>query len=384
MQGKSTQPGIQGLKLLLGCLTVVLLCTGCSHPSPYRVGDRVVAISYASLTIDGKKVGNAIEGESLTVLEVSGDQIRIEGSGRGWLDAKFVVSVEHAFDYYTQRLQQKPDDSFLFSLSFRAEGALKEKKYDRAIADYTDLIRLQPKHAFYWCDRGFARMKKGDSDGAIEDFTAAVNLDRNNPKFFSGRAYAREEKKDYDGAIADMDKAIGLNPKRSIYYRIRGELRLKNEDYNGAIADFNDAIQFDPKSGRNFVARALARSKLEDYDGASQDLNKGIQLDPDEPVAYRRLARLMSTCPDAKYRNGDKAVQYATRAIQLRGDQGNNDGTYLGTLAAAYAEVGNFDEAVKWQTKANESYSPEQKKKWGFLLDLYKSHKPYRDEIKKK
>ena len=52
----------------------------------------------------------------------------------------------------------------------------------------------------------------------------------------------------------------------------------------------------------------------------------------------------------------------------------------MATLAAAHAEAGNFEDAVKWEEKARALYSPEMKAKWAFLLELYKEGKPYRQD----
>jgi hypothetical protein len=54
------------------------------------------------------------------------------------------------------------------------------------------------------------------------------------------------------------------------------------------------------------------------------------------------------------------------------------DGNKLDTLAAAHAEVSDFDKAVEWQEKANRPYSKEEKNEWGKLLDRYRARKPYR------
>ena len=57
----------------------------------------------------------------------------------------------------------------------------------------------------------------------------------------------------------------------------------------------------------------------------------------------------MATCPEAKYRDGGKAVESATRACELTKWKSSE---FLNTLAAAYAESGDFDAAVTWQTRA--------------------------------
>ena len=55
----------------------------------------------------------------------------------------------------------------------------------------------------------------------------------------------------------------------------------------------------------------------------------------------------------------------------------------LCTLAAAYVETGEFDEAIKWQKKALDlphGYDKEEKKRAKDRLKLYEEHKLYRSE----
>ena len=85
----------------------------------------------------------------------------------------------------------------------------------------------------------------------------------------------------------------------------------------------------------------------------------------------------MATCSDAKIRDGKKAVELATRACEL--SQWNN-ASYHDTLAASYAESGEFDKAVEWQEKANKLYTnPDDMKKGEDWLRLYKEKKAYRE-----
>ena len=92
------------------------------------------------------------------------------------------------------------------------------------------------------------------------------------------------------------------------------------------------------------------------------------------------MAWLKATAIDAKYRDGKAAVESAKKAMELAGP--NPAWNYHGTLAAAYAEAGDFDKAVAEQTKALESkdIDKDERAKMEKRLELYKAKKPYRDE----
>ncbi len=76
-------------------------------------------------------------------------------------------------------------------------------------------------------------------------------------------------------------------------------------------------------------------------------------------------------------RDGKRAVESATKACEL---SEYTDAFHLGTLAAAYAEAGDFEAAVKWQAKANSLYSaPGDQEKGQGRLKRYHERKPYRE-----
>jgi tetratricopeptide (TPR) repeat protein len=81
---------------------------------------------------------------------------------------------------------------------------------DGKIADYSEVIRLNPQYAKAYCNRGLARYNKGDLDGAIADYDEALRLDPQFDIAYYNRAFARADQKDYMGAVADGQKAIDL------------------------------------------------------------------------------------------------------------------------------------------------------------------------------
>jgi hypothetical protein len=99
-----------------------------------------------------------------------------------------------------------------------------------------------------------------------------------------------------------------------------------------------------------------------------------------KPITLNDLAWLLATDPHAEIRRGAEAVQLADRACALTRDQ---EPVFLGTLAAAYAETGDFDKAVLVGQKAHDLALAQGLKASAEtnlqLVALYRAHKPFRE-----
>ncbi len=262
----------------------------------------------------------------------------------------------------------------------RGDAWRSKGEYDKAISDYDEAIRLDPKDALAYNNRGTAWYLKKDYDKAISDYDEAIRLDPQYAAPWNNRGNAWQDKKEYDKAISDYDGAIRLDPKFADAYNNRGIACSAKEEYDKAISDYNEVVRLDPKRSATYNLRGLAWEHKKEYDIAISDYDEAIRLDPKYVNPWNGRAWLEATCPDAKYRDGKKAVDDATKACELTGWKHAN---HLDTLAAAYAESGDFDAAVKWQTKARDMASEKQKADFQSRLDLYKAHKPCREEPKK-
>src|ERR1700719_1231093 len=112
--------------------------------------------------------------------------------------------------------------SDLATLYYNRGRTYKDEKhdYDRAIADLSESIRLDPDAACFTC-RGNAYKAKGEYDRAIADFNEAIRLDPKNADAYDGRGDAYKAKGDNDRAITDYGEAIRLDPKNATFLNDR-------------------------------------------------------------------------------------------------------------------------------------------------------------------
>jgi tetratricopeptide (TPR) repeat protein len=185
--------------------------------------------------------------------------------------------------------------------------------------------------------------------------------------------------KDYDNALKDYDKAIGLGYKTANAFNNRGAARSNMNDEDNAIKDYTEAIGLDAKYALAFRNRGNSWYRRKEYAKAVKDFDEAGRLDPKDDRAFERKAWVLATCPDAKVRDGKRAVVAATTACKLNDWKKADD---LDTLAAAYAEEGDFANAVKWEEKALEDKDFARQNANGAprRLQLYKDHKPCRVE----
>ncbi len=126
-----------------------------------------------------------------------------------------------------------------------------------------------------------------------------------------------------------------------------------------------------------FHNRGFAWQRKKEYEKALVDFERAIRIDPTDVGALNDGAWLMATCPDAKLRDGGKAVVSATAACQL---SKWNDSEHIATLAAACAEATDFAAAVKWQLRAIELLADEtEKDEHQLRLELYRAKKPFHE-----
>ena len=142
----------------------------------------------------------------------------------------------------------------------------------------------------------------------------------------------------------------GLQPTLALMEE--GLAAVRSGRHDDAVAHFTKVI--DAGGGPDVLAaaltnRGLVEGRRGEWERAIEDYHEAIRLQPKLVNAHNNLAWLLATCPVDALRNGQEAVEHATWACNATSWSTPN---CLGTLAAAYAEVGDFDQAVRWHEHA--------------------------------
>jgi tetratricopeptide (TPR) repeat protein len=295
------------------------------------------------------------------------------------------VAWHHKGDYdnaisdYDKALELHPH--YAEALNNRGVAWAYKGDYDKAISDCTEAVKINPLYANAYNNRGYAWQQKGDLDKAIADYSEALGIDEQYVQAYHSRGFAWAGKGDYDRAIADYDKALEIRPRYADVYGKRGTAWAHKGDLDKAIADYTEAVEIDPEFEEVYYNRAVVWNRKGNCDKAIADFTQALKINPDYSEAYNQLARTLAMCPDAKHRNGAKAVKYANKALELSLKAG-----YLDTLAAAYAEQGQFEDATREQEKAidllaGKGGTEKRLAAYRERLKSYKEHKTWRQTL---
>ena len=216
---------------------------------------------------------------------------------------------------------------------------------DRAIAEYIEAIRLDPKFAQAYSSRGLAYDHKGDLGHADPDYNEAIRLDPKYAQAYFNRGNAYYQKGDDDRAIADYNEAIRLTPKYAYAYNNRGTAYDHKGDADRAIADYNEAIRLDPKFAQAYSNRGLAYYQKGDFDRAIANYGEAIRLDPKYAYAYNNRGNVYYQKHDENRAIADysEAIRLDPKYAQAYFNRGIAN-LYAGWLPKALADLGQSSE----------------------------------------
>jgi tetratricopeptide (TPR) repeat protein len=290
------------------------------------------------------------------------------------------------------------------------------KNLDEAEAVLNEAIELSPQSALPYLHRGRVRAEKKDFKAAIEDFTKSLELNPDNVGALIYRARAHQLAGDKKQAREDLDTALKSRPGLTAALELRGVLAATSGDIQQATADFEQLLQVAPdntelltqlgvlySAGKRpraaiekFTAalekdkdifhalrgRADANLSIGEHAKAIEDFEAALKSSADAKVKedsglFNNFAWVLATSPEDSLRDGKRAIELATKACELTDYK---EAHILSTLAAAYAESGQWDDALKWSKKAVEIGDGSVKEQLKQELASYEAKKPWREK----
>jgi protein O-mannosyl-transferase len=232
-------------------------------------------------------------------------------------------------------------------------------------------------------------MERGQLDDALSYFQRALAFrSRSEHRHYNlslalihdstGNVLARKGR--LDDAIAHFRQAIELRPDFPDAHYNLGTALFQQGDLDDAIAEWRTTLSIHPYDagahtslGNALVQQGSLREAVDHYE-------KALQAEPDSILPLNNLAWVMSTGPDDSLRNNEIAVQLATKANELSKE---TNPIFIRTLAAAYAQAGQFEKAIETARRALEQANAQGMRDLAVQIqeeaDLYQRRTPLRD-----
>jgi len=185
--------------------------------------------------------------------------------------------------------------------------------------------------------------------------------------------------------------ALGVTHNNVLVHFLLGKTLMDEGRVQESIPQLNAALQVTPwfpmemtgwfyeiqyELGVGYAKQGKIQEAIDHY-------NKAIRCNPNRPEAINNLAWLLATGSNAKFRNGAEAVRLAINACEMTHYHAT---AYIGTLAAAYAEAGQYDDAIKTAktaiTMAREAGETNLLEENLRLLEVYSAEHPYHETTK--
>jgi tetratricopeptide (TPR) repeat protein len=282
--------------------------------------------------------------------------------------------LERAATQFEQSLRIRPD----FPPAHNNLGLVLTQRGDlpRAIEHLERAVALEPGYAEAHNNLGAALQRQGKIARAAEQFERAVSLDPNHAEAHNNLGVILEHRRDPVRAAEHYDRALRIDPDFAEAHSNLGNVLLGRGDLAGARARYESALAVRPDfaEAHNNLGFVLARQG--DLRGAVSHYRSALEIRPALFQAASGLAWILATSADATLRDGNEALAWAEHCAEATSYR---DAACLETLAAAHAELGDFEPAIRWQGRAVDLVPADRNADLRARLDLYRTRRPYRE-----
>jgi tetratricopeptide (TPR) repeat protein len=261
--------------------------------------------------------------------------------------------VDAAVEQYQQALKLDPRQT----QALNSLGAALHRlgRLDEAMEQYRKVVQLKPDFAPAHNNLAAVYQRQAKWELASQHYAEAIRL---RPRFspaYNNLSVVRRKQGRLDEAAECCLKALEINPEYAEAQFNLGLVRSAQQRGEEATAAFRESIRIDPDYGPAYYGLGLELERQGNVDHAAAQFREAMKHRGTPLSAACRLAWIHATARDAALRNGHLSLQLARQCAEATRF---SDAETLSTLAAAYAESGDFDEAVKWQTQALQLAAP--------------------------
>lgn len=283
-----------------------------------------------------------------------------------------------------------------------------EERFEDAIGVCEEYIQRYPGKPDGYSQRGFVHYHADDLQAAKSDFEKALERDQHCGNALLGTALCLLQEGELQSSLELFQQASLRGESRgsaSYWYAFvsllvgeveqaqQGAVRAaKHPEFfhvsHGLLAKialfeqrYRDVLthaQFAAPEGEVdadvAILHAIGEYKLGRHQSALRDIEMACEQEPDNASGWATFSWFLSTCPDDSIRDGNRALELAMLANRIE-----DNSTAWSSIAAAQAELGNFERAVEWAQKAAEQTGEFRKDEMQTRLKTYQAGEPFRD-----
>ncbi len=230
--------------------------------------------------------------------------------------------------------------------------AMNRGNWRSAIRHSSRALLIKPHDADILGMRGVAQLSLGNYERAIADLSQALQLQPTADTYIN-RAIAYRDAGEFEQSIVDCDEALKLRPQDISIYIEKAQTYRKSGDFNEAIVHFKSALKHDNEPSY-YVQLAETQAEGGEWDSALTTWQQALEISSDDPEIYFSRGKAYAYRGEMEHAKADfesaRKSAYAIRAQTIFQLQ-PFDVSLTTYLAVTNEALGNPEKALElWHT----------------------------------